>query len=220
MNPKSCLTMLVACMALLPAIPAHACGFGYARRWGDVRYARAVVLARIEKYEPVFVVRPREKRKVAYDLTSDPEKKKELLKDWRVSAGYAKLTLRISDVIKGEAPSRLIVTWRNSTFALPATMPSAPQYIALRTPTDPTPPLSSTMGYVDRDPSSRLPIILQAPCSSPFIFDAASLEGQVFKRFMGMVNYPTLPWMSALTLVLCLWRRPRGPVFPTRTGEK
>jgi hypothetical protein len=179
---------------MLVASPAYSCGFYSARRWSDVRYADTIVLANIVKYELISEIPPEEQRRIA--SIKDPEIKQDLIKRWQLSPRYAKLTLRITDVIKGEAPSRLTVAWHNSTFQLPKTMPASPHFIALQ-----------IAAHGER--SSKLPIILQASCSSPFMFEAKSEEGQIFKRFMAMVSYATFPWVPALILALCLWRRTR-----------
>lgn len=103
-------------------------------------------------------------------------------------SGYARFRFTVHNVIFGSARdqidenSEIVFTWDNSTFSEPAEMNMDLIYlIALRSATSPMLPLRGTSAAMFPTPEPDLFTVLQAPCSSPYIFDANSLTGEMLK---------------------------------------
>jgi hypothetical protein len=110
-------------------------------------------------------------------IYQDPEKS--LMSD------YAAFEVQVDKVLLGKAPHRLSVTWDNSTFGEPKSMGAGPYLFALRRPSSPTPPLRGPSATIlpNREPGSLT--VLQAPCSSPFIFEGASRQAREIRQILG-----------------------------------
>lgn len=89
---------------------------------------------------------------------------------------YARFDVIVDQVLAGKAPRMVSVTWDNSTFGEPASMPPGLYLIALRVPGSMAPPLRGPSATILPTPEPALPTLLQAPCSSAFIFPVASDE--------------------------------------------
>ena len=86
---------------------------------------------------------------------------------WR----YAKFDVLIDGVLVGEAPDTLTVTWENSTFELPDSMRSGPFLIALRDLRPAIAAFKASGATLPPGPEPAPFLILQAPCSDPFMFE-------------------------------------------------
>lgn len=160
-------------LATLSALPAGACRVHVPINLGDVHYASTVVVGRISNYRIVLDPKAREAR--ARILANSPDMSREvrqmLESQTAFLSDYARFDVIVDDVLFGTAPGVVSVTWQNSTFGEPASMAPGPYLIALRAP-----------GSVAPDPT--LPTLLQAPCSSPFLFPVASEEAVAVRRII------------------------------------
>lgn len=171
----------VAAVAL-PA-PASACRIYVRPVLEDVRLADVVVVGRIEHYRVVrdeaFRRRMLKSPRLSAELRSiyaDPHKS--LMPD------YVRFDVRVEEVLLGRASRRLSVTWDNSTFGEPESMPPGPYLIALRRPTSPMPPLRGPSAAIMPAPDPRALTLLQAPCSSAFVYEAGSEEARRIRAIL------------------------------------
>lgn len=166
---------------LLVAQPAQACVVSADMELKDIFSADAVVTGRVSDYEIVEVG------------TRGP------------LADYARITLRVDDVIAGDLAGRmgennlLTITWDNSTFGEPETLGEGDGYnrrpsllIALRDPASPGLPLRSGSGVIPPSPEPERLTVLQAPCSSAFIFNARDSYGVMLRQVLETDHDPEL----------------------------
>jgi len=149
----------------------------------DVQYADAVVVGRIAGYRIVRDEELRRRMLNAWNLPDDLRKiyadpNKTLLGD------YARFEVRVAEVLAGRAPRTVRVTWSNSTFGLPKSLPGGPMLIALSGPGGKRPPLRGPSATIMPNREPTLPTVLQAPCASPFMFAANSNEGRAIRRIL------------------------------------
>jgi hypothetical protein len=142
---------------ILGGTPAYACIRLVPVELADLEYADVVVVGSISHYE----------------IVGNPD----------YIGSYAKFDVLVDEALLGKAAQEISVTWGNSTFSLPETMPSGSLLIALRDPGSKMPPLRST-GTILRDPRSDLLTVLQAPCSSPFMFASGSEEAKAIRQML------------------------------------
>ena len=155
------LVLAVAGMALA-STPAQACRMFRPLDMARVVAADAVMMGRLTDYEIVRDEAFRERMLASPALTDDMRAlyrgEGSLLPD------YARFTFAPSETLLGEEPASFTVTWDNSTFAEPDTLPDGEYLIAIR--------------HLDPDAAVYLtpfrghPVLLQAPCSAAFIFAA------------------------------------------------
>jgi hypothetical protein len=156
MRNRATIAVMFVAMALAGA-PAHACIMMVPLELADIKYADVVVVGRINNYERVG----------NEDLIS----------------GYAKFRVLVDEVLLGNSPQEITVTWDNSTFSEPETMAPGPFLIALRDPGSRIPPLRSS-GSIFPNPKPDLLTLLQAPCSSPFMFASGSEEAKAVRQML------------------------------------
>lgn len=154
MRNRATIAALFVAMALAGA-PAHACIRMVPVELADIEYADVVVVGRIDDYE--------------------------LVGNEGLISSYAKLDVLVEEILLGNAPQEIPVTWENSTFSIPKTMPSGSFLIALRDPESEMPPLRSS-GTIFPSPKSDFLTVLQAPCSGPFIFASGSDEAKAIRQ--------------------------------------
>ena len=156
MRNRATIAALFVAMALA-GTPAHACIRMVPIELADIEYADVVVVGRIEHYE----------------IVGNPEH----------IGSYAKFDVLVDEVLLGEAAQEISATWDNSTFTLPKTMASGPLLIALRDPGSEMRPLRAT-GTILPNPKPDLMTLLQAPCSSPFMFAIGSEEAKAIRQIL------------------------------------
>jgi len=120
-------------------------------------------------------------------------------------ADYARITLRVDDVIAGDLTGRmgennlLTITWRNSTFGEPETLGEGGRYnrsprllIALRDPqlAQSGTALDNWALLLNPEPDSLT--VSQAPCSSAFIFRADNPYGVMLQQVLETDHDPEL----------------------------
>ena len=162
--------------------PAAACRVTAPTVLADVRHADAVVVGRVAGYT---IVRNREFRRrmlLARDL---PDHLRRIYADPNSTlvGDYARFDVRVAEVLAGRAPRTVRVTWSNSTFGLPNSLPRGPLLIALAGPGAQRPPLSGPRTIAPRR-EPGLPTVLQAPCAGPLMFAANSAEARAIRRIL------------------------------------
>jgi hypothetical protein len=161
--------------------PAHACRTRAPLDLADAKYADVVVIGRIANYRIVRDLEFRRQMLARPDLSAEDRRfyadpSTSLLPD------YARFDVLVDDVLIGDAPDRLSVTWDNSTFGEPAEMPAGPFLIALRKPASAAPPLRGPSATIFPNREPGLLTVLQAPCAGPFIFESSSDEARAVRR--------------------------------------
>ncbi len=179
------ITMTSIPAAFGSAAPAQACRMHVDTELEDVRFADVVVVGRIANYRIIPDEEIRRQRReqlarpdLAPSLRAIFERQTSFLTD------YARFDILVDDVLVGQAGRKLTVTWDNSTFGEPASMPSGPYLIALRRPSSNTPPLRGPSATImpNREPGSLT--VLQAPCASAFIFERGSDSASAIRRLL------------------------------------
>ncbi|HSF12418.1 MAG TPA: hypothetical protein VLA50_05540 [Erythrobacter sp.] len=134
----------------------------------DVRFADTVVTGTIQNYRIIRDQAQRDRMLAQPSLSDDLralyESDKSLLWD------YAQFDIVVDEVLLGQATSKITVTWDNSTFGEPESLDKGPYLIALRQSDSPAHPLRGPSAAVFPNKRPDLPTLLQAPCSSPFLF--------------------------------------------------
>jgi hypothetical protein len=174
--------MAAAATAGLPAA-SHACRMYVSPTFEDVRFADVVVIGRVVNYRIVRDEAFRRRMLGSPHLTADMRRiyedpKEGLLPD------YARFEVQVEEVLVGRAPRKLSVTWDNSTFGEPDHMAAGPYLIALRRPASPVPPLRGPSGTIFPSPDPKALTLLQAPCSSAFIFGLGSQEARSVRKIL------------------------------------
>jgi hypothetical protein len=148
----------------------------------DVKYADVVVVGQIMNYK---IVRDHEfRRRMLSNPNLSPNMRELYEGPGGLISDYARFDVQIDEVLVGKAPTTLSVTWDNSTFEEPEKMATGPFLIALRDPKSPTPPLRGPSAYVGPNPDPTALTVLQAPCSSPFIFESTSDETRTVRSIL------------------------------------
>jgi hypothetical protein len=101
---------------------------------------------------------------------------------------YARFVIKVDEVLSGKAPRRLIVTWDNSTYPEPQTMPVGSFVFALSRPPADRPSLRgpSPKGSSHRRP--KLMTILQAPCTEAFIIGSGNDDARVVRGLLAAAD--------------------------------
>lgn len=141
--------------------PAFACMADEPIVLSDVSYADVVVVGRISGYE---IVRADPSRQTIWD--------------------FARFAIDIDEVLVGNVPDHIFVTWDNSTFAEPEMIPEGTYLVALRLPTSAMPPLRGPSATILANAEPHLLAVLQAPCSSPFLFENTSEEARSIRQIL------------------------------------
>lgn len=177
------ITAAAAIAGVLPT-SAQACRMFVPPTFEDVSYADVVVIGRVNNYQIIRDEAFRRRMLALPSLSAEMRKtygdpKQSLLSD------YARFDIQIDQVLVGEVPSdRLSVTWDNSTFGEPDHMASGHYLIALRRPGSNSPPLRGPSATILPSPAPDALTLLQAPCSSAFIYDTESEEAQTIRRIL------------------------------------
>jgi len=166
----------LALAALSAAAPAYGCMAEAPLDLADVQYANAVVVGRIANYR--MVLDPAIRRELRDPIGDRDPAQARFLPD------YARFELVVDEVLLGNIGQTISVTWDNSTFAHPETMPSGPFLIAMRDPRSAAPPLRGPSAYIAANPEPDFLTVLQAPCSAPFIFERNSEEAAAIRRIL------------------------------------
>jgi hypothetical protein len=186
-NSKRCRSLfrLIAVAATMAAAsgPARACIMFVPPTLADVSYADVVVIGQIKNYRIIRDEAFRKKRLASPNLSAKDRKfyenpKTGLLPD------YARFEIQVEHVLVGQASGRLSAMWDNSTFGEPDQMVSGRYLIALRRPRSASPPLRGPSATILPSPDPSTLTVLQAPCSSAFIYGAESKEALAIRKIL------------------------------------
>jgi hypothetical protein len=176
---------VAAAAVVAAALPGsvHACMMSVPQKLEDVRYADVVVIGRIANYR---IIRDEAFRKwmlKSPTLSADERKRYQDPKEGLIT-DYARFDIDVEEVLAGRAPARLSATWDNSTFSEPERMKPGRYLIALRRPSSASPPLRGPSATImpNREPNTLT--LLQAPCSSAFLYDAGSGEARAIRAIL------------------------------------
>ncbi|MET0589363.1 MAG: hypothetical protein ABWZ75_12655 [Novosphingobium sp.] len=166
--------------SVLPS-SAHACRVYVSPNFEDVSYADVVVIGRLENYRIIRDEAFRRQKLAIPDLSADMRKmyedpKQGLLPD------FARFGIQVEEFLVGHASGRLSVTWNNSTFREPDEMASGRYLIALRRPSSTNPPVRGPSPTIFPNPDPNALTLLQAPCSSAFIYEVESVEARIIRE--------------------------------------
>lgn len=166
--------------------PAHACFTRVPPVMADVRYASVVVIGRVANYRIVLDQEVRRKRRemLAHSPNMPASMRRDYANQKHFLSDFARFDVVVDEVLTGAPPRIIPVTWNNSTFGEPETMAPGPYLIALRDPAAALPPLRGPSGFIPPNPDSSTLTLLQAPCSSPFLFSVASEEAGAVRRLV------------------------------------
>lgn len=174
------ITTIMFCLAA--SQPALACISSSSIVLDDIQYADVVLVGRISNYHIVrdeaFRKMMLSNSKLSEDVRKIYEGRGSLLSD------YARFEIQVEEVLVGSAPSRLSVTWDNSTFGEPEEIAPGQFLIALRKSSSTLPPLRGPSATVFANAEPGLFTLLQAPCSSPFLFENTSDEASEVRRIL------------------------------------
>lgn len=173
----------VAAILVLVSVPANACMVAVEQDMNDLRYADVVVVGRIENYEIVRDMAFREK------MLANPNLSEYLRKIYSdetqgLLGDYARFDVHVEEVLAGEVPERITATWDNSTFGEASSLSPNSLVIAFRRSASPMPPLRGPSATVLPNPDPKLLTVLQAPCSSAFIFNSSPEVIRQVKRIL------------------------------------
>lgn len=159
---------------------AHACAAFIPRKLDHIQYADVVVIGHVFNYT---IVRDEASRRriLSNPKLSEADRKFYEDKNTGLVTDHARFEIRVEKTLKGRVPRKVSVTWDNSTFEEPGTMASGPFLIALRR--------SGANATAQRDPRTDSFVLLQAPCSSPFLFESATDEAKAVRRMIQ--NHPS-----------------------------
>lgn len=169
-------------LACLASESAVACRIWASTVLEDVRHADVVVVGRISDYR---IIRDEAfRRRMLSNPRLTPEMRRIYQGAGSLLPDYARFDILVDEVLVGQAPRRLSVTWDNSTFGEPEQMARGPFLIALRRPSSPQPPLRGPSGTIRPSPVRNLFTVLQAPCAGAFIFESASDDASAVRRII------------------------------------
>ena len=176
--------MTTAATAAFPN-SALACRVFVSPSFHDIRFADVVVIGRIENYRIIRDEAFRGQMLAAPGLTSEMRKiyadpKHGLLSD------YARFDVRVDEVLVGQTSRKLTATWDNSTYGEPEEMAPGRYLVALRRPRSKGPPLRGPSATILPSPDPDVLTVLQAPCSSAFIYRPDSDEAHTIRRLIDL----------------------------------
>lgn len=174
---------LCAIQILCASAPTHACRLRKPIDFSDVKRASVVVVGRISNYK--IIVRDDEfRRRMLADQKRPPDMREFSSGEYELISDHAKFDVAVDEVLLGNPPATISVTWVNSTFSLPSEMDAGPFLIALRDPDSP-PPNRLWSGTISPNKASVIMSVLQAPCSRPFLFGSTSPEVVTVRDILG-----------------------------------
>jgi hypothetical protein len=167
------LAVTAALVTMIATAPAHACRIYRPIRLEDVRSADVVLVGRISNYR---IIRDHDFRRKMLANPNLPANDRKLYENPRtfLLTDYARFDVTADEMLVGTAPKTLSLSWRNSTFAEPETMAAGPYLIALR----------RRSAAIPADPGEPPLTILQAGCSSPFMFETHSDQARAVRRIL------------------------------------
>jgi hypothetical protein len=185
---RNCLCTLVMSLATLSAAkPASACFMAADLKLDDVKYASVVVIGRIVDYEIVPGQAIRKERKEMLERSADKSTEywRSMAEQNHFLSDYARFKVLVDEVLVGQPPRVIPVTWDNSTFGEPEKMKDGRYLIGLREPRAKSPPLRGPSATIRPSPEPKSLTVLQAPCAPAFILEATSAEAKTIRKMLG-----------------------------------
>ena len=164
---------------------AHACIVFVPPRFEDVTYADVVLIGRIDNYR---IIRDEAFRKRMLASPNLPDKERKFYSDPKTGlmSDYARFDMKVEKMMVGKAKGTLSITWDNSTFSEPDAMKPGRYLVALRRAGSATPALRGPSATILASPDPKSLTLLQAPCSSAFIYPAESDEARTIQRILSV----------------------------------
>lgn len=176
---------IVGAAAVAAALPdsASACRMFVSPRLEDVSYADVVVVGRIANYRIIRDEAFRKQMLALPNLSADMRKfyadpAKGLISD------YARFDIQVEETLFGNASQKLPVTWDNSTFGEPDEIAPGRYLLALRRSSSASPPLRGPSATILPNPDPEALTLLQAPCSSAFLYEIQSNEARTIREIL------------------------------------
>lgn len=185
---RNCLCATVISLAtILAAKPASACLMAADLQLDDIKYAGVVVIGRIVDYEIVLDQAVRKERKDMLERSTDKSTEfwRSMSEQKHFLSDYARFKVLVDQVLVGQSPKVISVTWDNSTFGEPEKMEDGPYLIGLRQPGSKSPPLRGPSATILPSPEPKSLTVLQAPCAPAFIVEATSAEAKTIRKMLG-----------------------------------
>lgn len=156
---------------------ATACQFSSVLKAEQVNSADVVVIGRVTNYQVIRDEKSRaERREYLRTAKGLSRENRDLLSNQKdYITDYARFTLLVSEVLRGEVPKAITVTWDASTFSEPSTFPSDLRIVGLMKPDVDGGKSATNPIYRER---SRFYSVLQIPCSGAFIGSLNSAFGK------------------------------------------
>lgn len=174
---------------MMAGAQAHACVTSARLDLNDIKFANLVVVGRISNYKIVLDPVARQERQEWLNHPSSqkmpPDMRSSLANQSGFLSDYARFDVLVDEILVGNAPKRLSVTWDNSTFGEPKEMSAGPFLIGLRDPSSPLPPLRGPSGFIQQIADTDSPTVLQAPCAPALIFESATDEARTIREILG-----------------------------------
>jgi hypothetical protein len=167
---------------LLASQPAEACITYAPLDLKDVKYADVVLVGSVSNYR--IIRDPKFRKKMLSNPKLPPNMRKLYKGQNSLLSDYARFDIEVHEVLAGKAPTKLSVTWDNSTFGEPEKIPPGPFLVALRKPSSKIPPLRGASATILPTPDPHSLTLLQAPCSSPLMFESRSGEARTIRRLL------------------------------------
>ena len=187
-------TLVVSFLVVSWANPANACKMHAPTHLDDIKYADVVVVGKIVNYEIVLDRAARKRRIEGLGRTADKSSGYwELMSKLKggFMSDYARFKVLVDEVLVGQPPKVITVTWDNSTFSEPETMGVGPYLIGLREPGSKSPPLRGPSATILPSPEPNSLTVLQAPCASAFIMKATSAEAKAIREILSTQRAPS-----------------------------
>jgi len=178
--------MAMSLAVILTAKPASACFMVADLQLDDVKYASVVVIGRIVDYEIVLdqVVRKERKEMLERSVDKSTEYWKSMSEQKEFLSDYARFKVLVDEVLVGQPPHVISVTWDNSTFGEPEKMKDGRYLVGLRKPGAKSLPLRGPSATILPSPEPKSMTVLQAPCAPAFIFEATSAEAKTLRKML------------------------------------
>ncbi|HKT84936.1 MAG TPA: hypothetical protein VJQ77_02490 [Novosphingobium sp.] len=148
-------------------------------------YADVVLIGRIDNYR---IIRDEAFRKRMLASPNLPDKERKFYSDPKTGlmSDYARFDMKVEKMMVGKAKGTLSITWDNSTFSEPDAMKPGRYLVALRRAGSATPALRGPSATILASPDPKSLTLLQAPCSSAFIYPAESDEARTIQRILSV----------------------------------
>lgn len=172
-----------AAAAITMSGTAQACPMFVPAKLEDVSYADVVVVGRVNNYR---IIRDEAFRQRKLGLPNLSAHMRKMYQDPEqgLMSDYARFDIEVDEIIVGQVPEKLSVTWNNSTFGEPDRIAPGSYLIALRGSDSPIPPLRGPSATILPSPDTKAFTLLQAPCSSAFMYEADSEQARAIRAIL------------------------------------